>query len=66
VYKYVIEKGGYFVNIILIIMLMYALGKIRFTTDISLKDLSTIWFSHILTMYIPDEGYSINASCALN
>ena len=44
---------------------MYALGKIRFPTDISLKDFSTIWLSHLLTMYIPDKGYSINASCAL-
>jgi len=25
-----------------------------------------IWFSNLLTMYVPDEGYSRNSSCALN
>jgi len=30
------------------------------------KDLKIIWFSNILALSVPDEGYSRNAWCALN
>ena len=30
------------------------------------KDIKSIWFSQSLAFSVPDEGYSRNASCALN